>query len=572
MSVDVIARGLASQARAKAVANATGLATLAALARDVDDGSIVALGDSITGNTVMNAQVSSQSDSWYTKGILTMLVARAGGRLKATRIAGWPYVNGTVPNAVAQVLVARGGSGYTAATTLSFQTGVGGSGTTATPTVTNGVITRVTVTAPGTVYGQAPIVTVTDPGGGTGAVLTAQLVGTGEYAVGGIGTQEMEAYVPLILNNGSPVARNVLFLGGTNNFSRGISLADSKASILSICRRLVAGGVRVIAVAPLPRTSANGSQAKRQQEALRWWYVEQLATLVPGVVVVDASAVVSDSNTYGTLANVLSDGLHPSALGADAIAQAIWAQIAPLFPIGGQATLIRTFDDYDATYHPQGNMLLNALTDNTSFGAPVAPGAGEAPWTGARGNKLYLSRVSGGTGTGTIAASVDARGAPSGGYYQTLTVNVTGAAAGETYRLTWSADGSAPTLQVGGSNILQPGDTVRAEIAEVALSNVVNMRAVPKLKLIAAYYGSGQTLTPTAATVTAGIIGTAAWGDWEDASQPPFVATAPLFLRARELVIPTGTSFLTMTLEFVVNAAGAASFTARLFGASVRRL
>ena len=115
---------------------------------------------------------------------------------------------------------------------------------------------------------------------------------------------------------------------------------------------------------------------------------------------------------------------------------------------------------------------------------------------------------------------------------------MTGAAAGETYRMTWSADGSAPTLQVGGGNTLQAGDTVRAEIAEVSLSNVVNMRAVPKLKLIAANYASGQTLTPTAANVTAGMIGTAAWGDWEDPSQPPFVATAPLFLRARALVIP----------------------------------
>jgi len=73
--------------------------------------------------------------------------------------------------------VLTGGSGYTAATTVTFSAGPGGSvQATGTPVITAGVVTGINMTGWGVGYtpGAAATVTITDSGGGTGA--TAQPV------------------------------------------------------------------------------------------------------------------------------------------------------------------------------------------------------------------------------------------------------------------------------------------------------------------------------------------------------------------------------------------------------------
>ncbi len=71
------------------------------------------------------------------------------------------------------ITVDDGGSGYTSAPTVSFSGG-GGSGATATATVSNGVVTAVTITDAGSGYTSAPTVAFTG-GGGTGAEATATI-------------------------------------------------------------------------------------------------------------------------------------------------------------------------------------------------------------------------------------------------------------------------------------------------------------------------------------------------------------------------------------------------------------
>ena len=69
-----------------------------------------------------------------------------------------------------------GGSGYTAATTVTFAVGPGGSVTaTGTPVITAGVVTGINMSAWGQGYtpGTLPSVTITDSGGGVGATATA---------------------------------------------------------------------------------------------------------------------------------------------------------------------------------------------------------------------------------------------------------------------------------------------------------------------------------------------------------------------------------------------------------------
>lgn len=77
-------------------------------------------------------------------------------------------------NGVTSVTVTAGGTGYTAAPTISFAGG-GGAGAAAVATVASGVITNIYVTNPGTASygGGAPTVTITPVSGGAGATATA---------------------------------------------------------------------------------------------------------------------------------------------------------------------------------------------------------------------------------------------------------------------------------------------------------------------------------------------------------------------------------------------------------------
>jgi len=80
-----------------------------------------------------------------------------------------------------QILTTIGGTGYTAAPTVTI-TGGGGSGATATATVNgSGVITGYTVTAPGSGYTSLPTITLTPTNGGTGGVATAVLTGSATF-------------------------------------------------------------------------------------------------------------------------------------------------------------------------------------------------------------------------------------------------------------------------------------------------------------------------------------------------------------------------------------------------------
>lgn len=89
---------------------------------------------------------------------------------------------------VGSVVITNGGTGYTAAPTVTFSAPSGG-GTTATGTATvaNGVVTGVTITNPGGPYTSAPTVTFSAPASGTTATGTANLAAelnilAGDYA------------------------------------------------------------------------------------------------------------------------------------------------------------------------------------------------------------------------------------------------------------------------------------------------------------------------------------------------------------------------------------------------------
>lgn len=106
--------------------------------------------------------------------------------------------------AIKSVTVTNGGAGYTVAPTITF-TGGGGTGATATATVSNGAIDEITVTNAGTGYTSAPTVVITPDAGDT---ITEAATGTAVvgYAVGSL----------TITNVGSGYVSNptVTFSGG----------------------------------------------------------------------------------------------------------------------------------------------------------------------------------------------------------------------------------------------------------------------------------------------------------------------------------------------------------------------
>jgi hypothetical protein len=83
---------------------------------------------------------------------------------------------------ISYVTIINGGSGFTSAPTIGF-TGGGGSGATATATVSQGSVTGITITAAGTGYTSTPTVTFTGGGGGTGLVAYAQVSTVGGASV-----------------------------------------------------------------------------------------------------------------------------------------------------------------------------------------------------------------------------------------------------------------------------------------------------------------------------------------------------------------------------------------------------
>lgn len=86
-----------------------------------------------------------------------------------------PAMSPVVQGGIQAVAVTNGGTGYTTATaTITTTTG---SGATLTPVITGGVITGVTVTAPGSGYAPTDTVAITGDGTGATATLTVGPVG-----------------------------------------------------------------------------------------------------------------------------------------------------------------------------------------------------------------------------------------------------------------------------------------------------------------------------------------------------------------------------------------------------------
>jgi uncharacterized repeat protein (TIGR01451 family) len=144
-------------------------------------------------------------------------------------------------NSVVSVAVNAGGSGYTAAPTISF-TGGGGSGAAAVATVSGGVVTAITITNGGTGYTSAPGVVITPTSGGTGASATASLAavsGNVSYTVGA-------------LASGATVTFTLNMKVGTTGLTAGQNQITNTASVTDNYNPTARNATAVITVTATP--------------------------------------------------------------------------------------------------------------------------------------------------------------------------------------------------------------------------------------------------------------------------------------------------------------------------------
>jgi hypothetical protein len=94
-------------------------------------------------------------------------------------------VRALISGFIASVAVNAGGSSYSAQTSISFASPSGGTGAVATPTIGGGVITAVTVNAPGSGFDTGATAVASDPtGAGSGALLTPTVSGANMLVIG----------------------------------------------------------------------------------------------------------------------------------------------------------------------------------------------------------------------------------------------------------------------------------------------------------------------------------------------------------------------------------------------------
>lgn len=168
----------------------------------------------------------------------------------------------------------------------------------------------------------------------------------------------------------SPRPSWCIVMGGTNDCSGGVTVAQYAANIKAIVAALTAARVRPLLVTPPPKTG--GSITAGQKQILRG-YVMWLRRYAAetGIPLADGwSALIDQTSTTGAMVSSYDsgDGIHPSAAGAYALGSAIAAVLQPLL-----VPTTTPIPSDDATAANGGiNLLLNPLfrTDSNSDGVP----------------------------------------------------------------------------------------------------------------------------------------------------------------------------------------------------------
>lgn len=196
---------------------------------------------------------------------------------------------------------------------------------------------------------------------------------TNNFGVGGDTTAQMLARITAVVNSPADI---VLFMGGTNDRTGGMSVADTKRNITAIVRRLSKAGKIVIVANDTPRFADKALTPSQQDdhEAVRDWITNELSAITPVV------------DTYSRIVQTdLHDNLHPNPKGAYKIGSAFAEALVKYSKIPVDLPVDST-DTFSAT-NITGSLVANPLmSGSANMGtASVNPIAGSVVATGYKG-------------------------------------------------------------------------------------------------------------------------------------------------------------------------------------------
>ena len=253
-----------------------------------------------------------------------------------------------------------------------------------------------------------------------------------DFAVAGETVAQIKARLSSVLASS---AGSVVFLGGTNSVSGGVSAASIIADYTDILNALYAAGKFVFMMAELPRGGSSPLASNAQRGVLQQIsdWVRFVAARRDGVAVVDAYARLVDpsSSSGDPIPGLFRDGLHLAPSGASLAAIDLADQINTIIPplLG----LIKTNNSsYSATDNPFGCLNAN----------PTMQGTG--------------GTVSGSTASRTAADSYQIIGQSSGG------ASVTASISGTTMTVTVVSSGTLAVGQAITGPGVTPGTTITA--------------------------------------------------------------------------------------------------------------
>lgn len=230
----------------------------------------------------------------------------------------------------------------------------------------------------------------------------------------------------------------VIYQGGGNDASTGVSCATATANNRAIYSRLLNAGIAVIKVSIYPRASPNAftaAQANMAQCVNEYDRRYAEANGARGFYFVDCDPVLVDptqTSSWSALSNVLYlDGAHLSMVGASLVGNLVAQQINTLYP-SWRVPVFSNADVYDATNNPAGNLLPNSIMAGTG-GAIFAGCSG----TAANSSNLGAGGMGGATCVGSSTTLADNR--------NTQTITLGGTSTGSNGQVTWWQNVATPS-------------------------------------------------------------------------------------------------------------------------------
>jgi len=321
------------------------------------------------------------------------------------------------------------------------------------------------------------------------------------FGVGGDTLAMIAVRVPNVLLT---TARVVVFEGGTNDLTLGTPFASMQATAAGIIRDLTVAGRTVIAVPITPRSGLSTTQLRVMSRYNTW--LKELCLGRPDLMsaaglanyrpplVMDFWPYLADMTTASSpITGQTQDGLHPAALGAFWMGQAMLDTFAYLLPPRPTSEYM-SGSFYDAALNPSGQLLRSGTTSLgllAGTGGTLTGSTGFTP-TGSVATGWTLVRTAGTSTMAVVASKQNPRtDYPfTTGERQRLQITVSGAGGvNEGCKLTIGANGS--DIAVGDQVVFQ----VDVEIASSA--NLLGVQAVVSNVGGSAVFGIDGSVVPT---------------------------------------------------------------------------